>query len=75
MFALHRRLAGGSKDYKSLYFNTTTGICQAVQTLTYEAPAETSLDNSVVARWLQKRCEPGFYCQNGVRYYNILSKS
>ncbi|KAG5188061.1 hypothetical protein JKP88DRAFT_276023 [Tribonema minus] len=61
------RVAGGATGFTSLFFNTTTGECEGRQETHYAPPPELSLDGTVLTRWQQARCEPGFYCVGGVR--------
>ena len=65
----HRRVAGGARGYAMLYFNSTTGICQGITQaqMPWSAPADASLNGSMLTRHSQTRCEPGHYCQGGIR--------
>lgn len=62
------RVAGGNMDWVALRFDTTLGVCVGEQSANYAIPpAADSLIGTTYARYEQFLCEPGYYCQNGVR--------
>lgn len=54
-------------DHHSRLF--AAGICEGRSEAVYTPPVPegSALHGSVLTRWRQQRCEPGYYCQGGVR--------
>mmetsp|Transcript_16910 Transcript_16910/g.31665 ORF Transcript_16910/g.31665 Transcript_16910/m.31665 type:complete len:797 (+) Transcript_16910:126-2516(+) len=60
------RVSGG-KSFDNLYFNVTKGECHAIE-VGQEVPHTDVVAGSDRTRSVQKECERGFYCVEGVRY-------